>query len=54
LRNQIKKIELIGTPPMATFAYDLNGNRIRKTLENSTQSDYAYDVASRLTRITQY
>jgi hypothetical protein len=31
-------MELIGPPPLASFAYDLNGNRIRKTLENSTST----------------
>jgi len=36
---------------MATYAYDLNGNKITKTLENGTTASYIYDNASQLTRV---
>ena len=40
-----------GPPPLATYDYDLNGNRITKTLENGTTASYIYDNASQLTRV---
>jgi len=50
-RNQVKEIEAVGPPPLATYTYDFNGNRLTKNLENGTTTTYTYDVASRLTNI---
>jgi len=47
----LKEISAGGPPPLATYAYDLNGNRITKTLENGTTASYIYDNASQLTRV---
>ncbi len=46
-RGQISAIYADGTPALATFSYDANGNRTGKTLENSATNSYAYDNASR-------
>jgi len=47
----LKEISAGGPPPLATYAYDLNGNRITKTLENGTTASYIYDNASQLTQV---
>ena len=50
-RNQVKAIYANGPPPLATFTYDLNGNRLSLVLNNGVTNGYAYDNASRLTAI---
>jgi RHS repeat-associated protein len=47
----VKEVEAAGPPPLATYTYDLNGNRSSKTLENGTVSSYSYDNARRLTQV---
>jgi hypothetical protein len=39
---------------LATFGYDLNGNLSFRDLDNSTYSDYAYDVLDRVTDVRHY
>ena len=36
---------------LASFTYDLNGNRLTKPLVNGTTANYTYDDASRLTQL---
>jgi len=50
-RNQVKAIYANGPPPLATFTYDLNGNRLSLALNNGVTNGYAYDNASRLTSL---
>jgi RHS repeat-associated protein len=40
-----------GPLPLASYNYDLAGNRTSKTLENGTSTAYSYDDASRLTAV---
>jgi RHS repeat-associated protein len=47
-RNELATVSAGGPPPLATYGYDLAGNRIRKTLENGTSTAYSYDAAQRL------
>jgi YD repeat-containing protein len=47
----VKEVEAAGPPPLATYTYDLNGNRSSKTLENGTVASYSYDNARRLTQV---
>ena len=47
----MKAIYAEGPPPIATFSYDLNGNRLTLALNNGVNTDYGYDAASRLTNI---
>ena len=50
-RNQLKAIQADGPPQLATYTYDLNGNRTGKTLENGTTTSYDCDIASKLVRM---
>ncbi len=51
-RNQMSSISLAGSSsPLATFTYDLSGNRLTRTLENGTSAFYSYDDANRLTTL---
>jgi len=50
-RNQIASIAVDGSPPLASYTYDLDGNRTTKNLENGTEAAYGYDDASRMTNI---
>ena len=40
------------TPPTATYAYDANGNRISQTLWNGVITEYEYNKANLLTKLT--
>jgi len=50
-RNQVATITADGPPPLASYTYDLGGNRTGKSLENGMSSSYAFDDASRMTNI---
>lgn len=50
-RNQVSAIEEDGPPPLVSYTYDASGNRISKSLENGTLTNYAYDNGGRLTSI---
>lgn len=50
-RNQVSSITAGGSSALATFTYDLNGNRLTKSLENGTAANYTYDDANRLTTL---
>lgn len=47
-RNQLSTIATGGNKSLAAYTYDLNGNRITKTIINGTNTDYVYDDANRL------
>ncbi len=51
VRGQLKEIHANGPPPLATFTYDANGNRLSLALNNGVTNGYAYDNASRLTSL---
>jgi RHS repeat-associated protein len=51
-RSQVKAIYANGPPPIATFSYDVNGNRLSLALGNGVTNGYVYDNASRLTGLT--
>lgn len=46
-RNQVKSILADGIP-LASYTYDLNGNRTNKSLNNATNTSYTYSDANRL------
>ena len=46
-RSQIKTISDAGTG-IATYTYDRNGNRLKKSLQNGTSTDYSYDDVNKL------
>ncbi|HYV91428.1 MAG TPA: RHS repeat-associated core domain-containing protein [Chitinophagales bacterium] len=50
-RNQVASISVDAAPPLSTYTYDLNGNRLTKELENGTTTDYTWDDANRNTSI---
>ena len=50
-RNQISSIRVDGPPPLVSYTYDLNGNRITKSLENGTSVTNGYDNAHRITML---
>ena len=47
----MKAIYAEGPPPIATFTYDLNGNRLSLALNNGVTNGYVYDNANRLTSL---
>jgi RHS repeat-associated protein len=50
-RNQVATITADGPPPLVTYTYDLNGNRVSKAVENSTTTGSAFDAVNRLVSI---
>jgi len=56
-RIQPKAIQAGGSPPLATYNYDLNGNRTGKTLGNVTATSYQDGVrasSSMLARVENF
>lgn len=47
IRDGTEEVFLVG-PPLTVYSYDLNDNRITRTLENGVQTDYDQDDANRL------
>jgi RHS repeat-associated protein len=50
-RNQLETLLLDGTL-VASYAYDVNGNMITRTPNNTASSTYSYDALDRVTHIT--
>src|SRR6266496_3587723 len=49
-RNQLKNI-MSGATTVATYSYDLDGNLISRSLDNSTNTTYGYDELDRVTSV---
>jgi RHS repeat-associated protein len=50
-RNLLDTIAVNNEPPIAVYAYDLNGNRLSKKLDNATITNYSYDSVNRMVSI---
>jgi YD repeat-containing protein len=48
---EVASVVADGPSPLATFTYDLAGNRLSKNLDNGVQSVYSCDAVNRLTQI---
>ncbi|HEX5154387.1 MAG TPA: RHS repeat-associated core domain-containing protein [Parafilimonas sp.] len=49
-RNQLDSIST-GATAVVNYDYDLDGNRIKKVLENGTNTTYSYDSSDRMLRV---
>lgn len=50
-RGQLETIRTGSQPPIVSYAYDPAGNRLLKSLENGTWTEYAHDDLNRVTKI---